>query len=342
MMLTLGSLIRLAASIRQSQNEISMFTSIISLVFTTIAFYYIKLFFDSFSFENPMHKRNIILSILLTIFITILISALYYVQPDIAGLDPNTQNFGQGSTDPEFRRKFIVIGLTSSGLLLMIGIEVFSIFRVIHNRKVNITEERIKRIYLFMEIAVIILIIASILQAPITLQPIERNTSLLALISWLFLISGLGLFAFAFHKGGLFIFKDESLRKLFILDDSGMIYFSYSFRSFQNKETSEDEEILFSGAINAVSSILKEFTGENKNAIEQIKLKNHHMILENIGTTPYSTILIADRHTLFYNEALQKIVKEFALLIPSMQKNQFFNKDLSSKANDIINSHFGL
>ena len=155
-------------------------------------------------------------------------------------------------------------------------------------------------------------------------------------------IIGVSFFLYGIHRGGFYIFKGESLRKLIIITNYGIPVYSYDFRSLKDGQTISDKissEILFSGAMSSISTLLSEFTGKDKK-VEEILLSDL-VIMINGFVENYSIILLVDHSSKFYRTAIERFTEMTIDLVNGLKKGMVFNNNEIKIANKFIEQAFG-
>ena len=101
----------------------------------------------------------------------------------------------------------------------------------------------------------------------------------------------------------------------------------------------EDQELLFSGALRAISILLEEFTGTN-HTIEEIFFGNLLMMIKQCKDL--SIVLVADKSTLFFREALESFSKQLYSTIPDIDNTLNFTKEQTKNASLLLEQQFGV
>jgi len=101
----------------------------------------------------------------------------------------------------------------------------------------------------------------------------------------------------------------------------------------------EDQELLFSGALRAISILLEEFTGTN-HTIEEIFFGNLLMMIKQCKDL--SIVLVADKSTLFFREALESFSNQLYKTIPDIDNTLNFTTEQTKKASLLLEQQFGV
>lgn len=160
-----------------------------------------------------------------------------------------------------------------------------------------------------------------------------------------------------FLYSGIFILQSNSLQRLIVLNMDGTPLYSYNFLLKQqetitireNKEegqqeeeiASEDEDILFSGALQAVSMLLSQLMG-TKQQLKEIVFEDVNLITYHLPKSQTSFILVSEQVTQFYREALENFAQKLPEKVDLNQKNMMFNDEQNKIADELVLQYFGV
>ncbi len=303
-----------------------------------IGLYFFLLFFEAFEYENPMTKQNMIIgAILIFSGTTILITSLPLAY--ILQLKGHSIALLFSPHDLDIGSKFIFGGFIISLIIsiLLIFVLVLLLGRKLVRRYQLSTKPEAKKVLREMIITLFnFIIIPSIV---IFVVPVYGYT-----IANLVMTLGIGLFFFFYLRGGVFLFQSESLRHLIIINDAGIPLYQHSFTTPKNSnETESNEEgvdiILFSGALKAISSLLKEFTGVDQE-VKEIRLANTYLIIKSISDS-LSCVLITDKSTKFFNEALTRFSKKLQKVAENIVPEIVPDDTVIKEIDDLVENLFG-
>ena len=306
----------------------------ISLIVWSV--YLLLLFFDSFFEESPYTSQNVALGTLSLIVLTgSLVTGfiIFFLQDTVfAGLDIalNTFNFIPLPHDAG-AIMLIYSGFLALGLLsLFVNLVVIArrLTRRIQRGKSENTTHHLKK----MRHGVIFLVLGTVM---IPILPFVG--ALIMVFAYLFIF-------LVFLKGGLFILREENLQRLIIVNNSGAAVFYYNFFVTEKDKVNadfDDKNLIFSGAIQAVSSLLIELTGA-KQVLKEIVLDNTTLLVKPTRNKQYSILLLVDRPTFYHVEALEVFSDKIFDVVGLVEECRVFDWKQTEKANAMIEEYFGL
>jgi hypothetical protein len=314
---------------------LSAFLGYFDLLIIVWALYSIVLFFKTFWYENPLDKVTIVLGLLITFYssATIIVVLLF------AGLQ-NTIFSGfsniyeiQTLVNPNEEIQIIIfISLIASisGLASLFFSMMF-IEKQLYSRIKTSKDENIKKVLNRMRYGNWILIIGLIILL------------FSEIIGFAILTLGYATIFLFYLRGGIFILQEETLRKLIIMDSAGILKYSYEFRKFASKQGKRDEDadLLFSGALKAISSLLGELTGSDQE-LREIHLDKITLLVGSASNRELSMVLMVDNSTKFFRDAFNKVLSELPSTIGQFEDNATFDLDTSVKLDSLIQNRFGL
>ncbi|MHA1283292.1 MAG: roadblock/LC7 domain-containing protein [Promethearchaeota archaeon] len=120
----------------------------------------------------------------------------------------------------------------------------------------------------------------------------------------------------------------DSLLKLYIIDNSGIPLYNYSFT--ENNQNEEDDSVLISGGVIGLITILKEITHGDKE-IKKIDHGDRKVIFKKTSMGNIIFVLIVKEEYLIFHKMLNDLVnhfeKEYKNLIEDMEKNNFIQEN---------------
>ena len=151
--------------------------------------------------------------------------------------------------------------------------------------------------------------------------------------------------AYLNFKYGNFILQGEILQHMVILDSEGLPIYGYKFsKDTEHGDGINDREILFSGALTAISSLITQFTGNESQEVKEITLNGLIIMVSSIKVQEnnYSVVLLTKKSTVFYRDSLKKFTKNIPMIIEqNMERNYAFNVDQIKNTNILLESSFG-
>ncbi len=301
-----------------------------------IALFFLFLFFESFDNESIFTKKNVYLSIVLAMLIVFtLLPPLFitdvarifknYSEKEFINVLENDKPLSTLITDIFF------VGMVSYLLNLIFTLVI--IIRIINSvrRKFKISKSyiNVKKTLLKMLISTIFILIGFIISTGIG--------EIIVDISFLYIV-------YLYINNGPKTFQFHMLRRLILVNDGGVPIYSYTFQKFNDDQSARysdpmADEILFSGAISAVSTLMKEFVGQ-KEDLKEIKLNNTKFIIDRINNK-VSIILIIDKSTKANRELLREFVKYLEKIFENKIPIEMFTTDQIKITNSLVKEIFG-
>lgn len=302
------------------------------------AVFLIIIFFDSFWSDSPFSTRNRFLSISLSINLTgqIGITSVICIFSNV--LFPGYADITQVDWNLVSREGILLIILyliillyTYINLLIFLGILVVSLGRRIKQGKTRSINEIIIKMR---RGAIMLLVGASILL-------FFPNIALLCIFIGYFMIFIL------YMKGGLLILREDILQRIMIISESGVPLYTFNFTTLEkvneeeqtNLKSNETIEIMFSGAIKAISSLLAELTGL-KQELREIVLDNTILIVKNLLFKKCYIVLVLDRRSAFYSVILEQFASKVESILDTLEEGDVFNQDQIIETNELIKTMF--
>lgn len=318
---------------------------LISNILLMISLFFFLLFFESFNSEHLITKRNAVLLVLVSVLSTgLALSTLSTRSRTVTNTDRTQVKVNSAASMQRYLDLTIYAFIIAS--IVFIFALIILILRSLNERIKASNNKDIKRILKQMRAASILVMIGPIL--PFALLPVfttlENHVSAFIGSSLLSTI-GLGLLFYVYKKGGIFLLQDERLRRIIIINKAGAPIYSYKFREF-NYESNDNlsnmdtmsQEILFSGALQSISALLSEFSGSIE-GITGIQLHNLDMIIKQVDEE--TIILLTDKTTKFYQEALHLFAQQIKTLLNDTPEGQTFSLTQEKVANAFVENTFG-
>jgi len=306
----------------------------ISLIVWSV--FLLLLFFDSFFEESPYNQPNIILGSLSLIVLTgsLITGFIIFLLQDtvFAGLSITLNTFNLGPLPHDAGAIMLIYsGFLALGLGLLFTDLVIIARRLtarIQRGKSENTNHYLKK----MRHGIIFLVIGSVI------VPIMPSVGALVMVfAYLFIF-------LVFLKGGIFILREENVQRLIIINQSGSAVFYYNFFVTVKEKVNadfDDKNLIFSGALQAVSSLLIELTGNNQ-VLKEIVLDNTTLLVKPADNHKYSIVLLVDRPTQYHTEALEEFSAKIFDEVGLVDECRVFSKIQTEKANEMIEEYFGL
>ncbi|WP_371806028.1 hypothetical protein [Candidatus Lokiarchaeum ossiferum] len=301
---------------------------------------FLILFFESFKYERVLTKKNQIIVgsviIILTAMVTFLI--VFFSIIDFSTME---QNFGPGGIqDDQFIQGMLIFRGLAYVVIALTICELISLLLFIRQSITNSTNEILIKKYKIIAFSIIFSILLSILSAILTSDPTAAVARAWNIITQFFLLFNYIVICITVFRGGIFMFQENSLRKLLIIDNNGISYYSFDFQQLESKNTDDNSDLLFSGALNAVGKIFGELTGNLQNRLDEMVFDNIHLLIEQIPDTELSVILLMEKSTVFYKEAIKNFALNFNH-IGEIESNLRLDKDQTKEANRKVREFFG-
>lgn len=271
----------------------------IGLVMITLtgAFFFLVLFFQSFESSRVLTRTNLYLTLLFTVLTAgLLVSTL-----QLAVSFPQVE----GKTDEEVFESNTggwIIFPTLLFIIFMVGCGFFTIAMVIrvflklHRRIQATTDPLIKGKLKKMRYAIIALLWA---------EMVEMWTGgVMAVLAF-------GYFVYLYSSSGTFFLPAKTLQKFLIISTEGMPLYSYSFQPDESESIPFDsQDVLFSGALRAISTLFSEFTGKMDQTLKEVTLESVIVMANQIVDRRFLVVLLVEQSTRFFREAFDNATEQ--------------------------------
>lgn len=289
----------------------------ISLLIISItgATFFLVLFFQSFESSKVLTERNLFLTLLFTVLTSgLLISTvqLAVTLPELEG-QSDEEIF---ETEPEpwsIIFPTVIFGIFIAGCIFFLIAMIIRIFLKLRRRIKATTNLIIKNKLKKMRYAMIGIYFASMLTDFITgLTGIE--------LGGLLSILALGYFIYLYSTSGTFILPAQTLQKFIIIGNEGLPLHSYNFQLEEEENVSfNSQDVLFSGALKAISSLFNEFTGTMDQALKEVTLESVVVMANQIANQRFLAVLLVDQSTRFFQEAFETTTQQLDLLVSNFK-----------------------
>ncbi len=310
-------------------------TIIISLIGSI---YFLALFLHAYESDRLMTRKYIIITMIFVMLVTGLLMAALELQFVIPQMEDKSMEEIWKVSGPTI----VFFSLLSlSSLLFTLGLS-FDILLELSRRIATVTNPKVKKDLQHIRYAIIAMYLASgvsgALQALIGLN----IGGFFALLAFVYLV-------YYYSKTDSYILQARSLKKLLVISSSdGLPVYSYDFESIYSGQVSkeiafEDREALFSGAIKATSVLFSEFTGQIDQDIREVQIGNVTMMANKMADGQLSMILLTERSTKFFREALDKVSFQFSdfYLTENVEPSEILSKNQVRTVNSMIERNFG-
>ena len=312
-----------------------------------IGIFCLVLFFESFVSQAVLNNKNRIYLILITVLTTgLIISSLVAEKVIPSPTIPSDPSFGilnvglyiepiiTAINSPYGLSVILYIVFTFLGILLNLFMAISLLIQIVQigrKTKNKIIRKTVFRMtFIFVCVVFIPLLVMGIMLSQLGIQ-----------VGILCLLIGIAIFFVFYRSGGMFIIQSRSLRRLLIINSAGIPVYSYLFQHFEDssREDVTDQDILFSGALNAISSLILEFTG-TEHTIEEIFFRNLLMMIKQ--SKDLSVVLVADQSTLFFREALESFSKKLHESIPDIDSKNLFSEEQRNFTTMLLEQQLGV
>jgi hypothetical protein len=308
-----------------------------------IATFCLLLFFEAFMSERVLTKRNNLILMIITSVSTGIIGFGVVVTRVLDEFAIRIDNLDEVFTLLDTSAT-IALGMFTSFLSMGVIISVVMgilLFKNLMKLRKHTRNQEISKSITKMSLVVLLLTLA-----PIVLSG-AFQTHISGQIGVLVILLCIGVFFLFYMRGGMFNIQSQSLRRLLVINQGGIPVYSYVFQHFDKPKKEEDvvempdedQELLFSGALRAISILLEEFTGTN-HTIEEIFFGNLLMMIKQCRDL--SIVLVADKPSIFFREALESFSKQLHKTIPNIDKTLNFTKEQTEKASILLEHQFGV
>lgn len=133
-------------------------------------------------------------------------------------------------------------------------------------------------------------------------------------------ILALGYFIYLYSTSGTFILPAQSLQKFIIIGKEGLPLHSYNFQLEEEENVSFDsQDVLFSGALKAISNLFSEFTGKMDQALKEVTFESVVVMANQIANQRFLAVLLVDQSTRFFQEAFENTTQQLDLLVSNFK-----------------------
>ncbi|MHA2232828.1 MAG: hypothetical protein ACXAB4_10085 [Candidatus Hodarchaeales archaeon] len=299
------------------------------------AFFFLVLFFQSFESNRTLTEKNLFLTLIFAVLISGLL--LVSLQSSVALSEL------QGKTDDEIDQMDSIVLSLLLLLLFVFSSLIFILAMFIRifvklQRRIKATSNlEIRNKLKKMRYALIGLVLGSSVA-----ESIKDVTDIV--VGELFAVLAFGYFVYLYSTSGAAILQAESLQKLLIISHDGLPLYSYSFQPDDSDSIPfNSQDVLFSGALRAISTLFSEFTGKMEQSLKEVTLENVVVMANQIAGKRFLAVLLIDQTTRFFREAFEKATQQLDVLVNESKLHP--NKTLSipqiHSLDRVIESNFG-
>lgn len=311
-----------------------------------IAIFCLLLFFEAFTSERVFTKRNIFILVFITIVSTSMITSGVILDQLFYTYDITLDNLAPVINNPVETYGFFgvtasIIYFSSTGLGILLTIVMSCILFINFLRTAKIPENsEMRNTSRKMSFMVLVLVLVPIILSAST------QTHVGSQIGLLIISLSIGLFFLFYLRGGMFRIKSQSLKRLLVIDAGGVPIYSYNFEELNlnndkssNIENGKDQDILFSGALRAISILLEEFTGTN-HSLEEIFFGNLFLIIKQVQD--FSIVLVTEHSSIFFKEALNSFSSNLFNQLSNSSMCLNLSQNQEKVATQLLEDKFGV
>ncbi len=298
----------------------------VSTMASAFGLYLLLLFIETFKSEFPFRKRiatlGFILFICLSIFAVfsfkvLIIAKEYSISGGIFNIiDENSVDQLPIGSQLDFLAFFILLGV----LNLLTFIVLISCIRKLFKIKKQTNNPKFKAVLKKMEIGILIIIFGVVFSFFI-----ENTNYILSFINDFISLSGFFLIFWTYLRKGIHVIQGDHLEMFLIINKAGLPLFSHQFTqdtsNFEDAVPKDQEDLLISGALQAISTLLTQITGFNEN-VREIHMDHSVLMLDRANDNEHIVILLVDQSTKFYRNVLKQITEHIFHHIKEIPRDQ--------------------
>jgi hypothetical protein len=173
------------------------------------------------------------------------------------------------------------------------------------------------------------------------------SMSLITDYSTVVFVFGLILFFIPFITNGILIFQEANLHRLMIVSKIGCPQYSHIFHPFEGKTQTKDaintEGMLFSGAIQAITTLLTEIMGQGEHQrVKEIVLNNVFLLIAHTPNYNQFVILMVQKSTSFVQTILDLFNTRLGEFLKNHPIDEYIEGDLKTQVDNLIAHYFGV
>ncbi|MHA2494700.1 MAG: hypothetical protein ACXAEI_04365 [Candidatus Hodarchaeales archaeon] len=300
--------------------------------------FFLVLFFQAFESSRVLTEKNLILTLLFAVLTSgLLISGL-----QLAITLPSLE----GKTDEEIFESdaansiifpLVVFGLCLGGSALFALAMVIRVFLKLRRRIQATSDPLIKSKLKRMRYAVVGMLFGDMVGDAIT-----GLTDIM--LAGVFPVLAFTYFVYLYSTSGTFILPGQSLQKFIIIGNEGMPLYSYNFQPETGESVPFDsQDVLFSGALRAISALFSEFTGRMDQALKEVTLESVVVMGSQLAEQRFLAVLLVDYSTRFFQEAFDNATEQLDLLVSqfSLRPGKTLTIPQIQSLDQIIETNFG-
>lgn len=309
--------------------------------------YFLSLSFDSFKTEKVLSSLNVVITVAF-VFVAGNLTTLTVVVYRLFSSLPETATFGvaasltQDPTQPSVEsgpHTFVyqllsVLVVVSFFLVILLAVKL--VYGVISRHK-ELKNPLLLKGFKISYYAVVLVLLG-------VLQNIAYSTE----AGNLFSIAGFLLLVYSYQRYGKFFLQGEDIQRMVILDRAGLTIYGFDFQSAKRELPAgdlspENQDILFSGAFQAISTLIGEFLGNAHLSIREIVLDQNIFIIKTFQHKEQvvSIILVTTRSTRFFRDALESFQRNFQELFGDRGDLMNFTSGELKMTNALLQEAFG-
>ena len=295
-----------------------------------LGFYLVLLFFATFKTEYPFSRGNVIFGIIIIINISMMAVCTIIANPFQDSFFPNETIFTidistMGEVDPVASAIIFYIFLNFLIILIQILLEFLWILSLIRTQIRISQSHELKKLLIQMKRALYVILTG--------LGLAFLNTPFSTLV---FLI-GLIIFFTPFIKNGILIFQEANLHRLMIVSKIGCPQYSYIFHPSEKNPQSADalntEGMLFSGAIQAITTLLTEIIGQGENQrVKEIVLNDASLLIAHTPNYNQFVILMVQKSTMFVQNVLDQFIMRLGNITEGLPNDEYIEGEQIGRA----------
>ncbi|MFX0115536.1 MAG: hypothetical protein ACFFB3_13390 [Candidatus Hodarchaeota archaeon] len=350
----LERLFRPAEDPTEEEPFVESLADIVPLALVTItimgAMFFLVLFFQSFESSRVLTEKNFIL----TLLFAVLTSGLVISGLQLAITLPSLE----GKTDEEIfesdSANSVIFPLVLYGIFLVCSfifavVMVIRIFLKLRGRIQATTDPVIKSKLKKMRYAIVGILfgdivgdivsdIAGDIASDVTTGPTE------IMLGGVFPVLAFAYFVYLYSTSGTVILPAQSLQKFIIISNEGMPLYSYNFQPEADESVPFDsQDVLFSGALRAISALFSEFTGKMDQTLKEVTLESVVVMGSQLAEQRFLAVLLVDYSTRFFQEAFDNATEQLDRLVSriSLKPGKTLTIPQIQALDQIIERNFG-
>ncbi|MFW9916223.1 MAG: hypothetical protein ACFFGZ_11505 [Candidatus Thorarchaeota archaeon] len=312
----------------------------ISMLMITLmgATFFLVLFFQSFESSRVLTEKNLILTLLFAVITSGLLISTLQLAVTLPQLEGKTdEEIFEADSANYVLFPTVLFGIFIGGCGFFILGMAIRIFLKLHRRIQATTDPVIKSKLKKMRYAIIGILFGDSLTDAIT-GPTE------IILDGILPILAFAYFIYLYSTSGTVILPAQSLQKLIIIGKEGMPLYSYSFQPEASDSIPFDsQDVLFSGALRAISALFSEFMGKMNQTLKEVTLESAVVMGSQLAEQRFLAVLLVDYSTRFFQEAFDNATEQLDQLVSSftIQPGRTLTVPQIQSMDRIIERNFG-